>query len=103
MQQIVEAVSAAFGISVMDIYSARRMRPVAQARHVAMWLCRNCTSFTIPMIGRHFNRDHTSVMHAVRQTDARAAEDQAFAARVNELRARHQAGSGSSTIPCPIP
>lgn len=104
MQRIVEDVASVFGVSVLDIYSARRMRPQAQARHVAIWLCRHCTPFTITMIGRHFGRDHTTILHAVRQTELRVSGDKTFAERVKELRAQHQwTESGSSTIAWPIP
>lgn len=100
---MIDSVSKATGITAFDILSDRRMRPIAHARQAAMWLVRHCTHLSMPQIARHFHKDHTTVLHAVFKVDQRMATKPGFAQMMNELRARHQAGSGSSTIPCPIP
>jgi chromosomal replication initiator protein len=46
----------------------RRSRTVARPRQVAMYLSKNLTQHSLPEIGRQFGgRDHTTVMHAVKQ------------------------------------
>jgi chromosomal replication initiator protein len=53
---------------VIDLKSARRDKHVVRARHVAMFLCRELTTHSLPAIGRSFGmRDHTTVMHALRR------------------------------------
>ena len=48
-------------------------------RQVAMYLARELTDATLPAIGRHFQRNHTTVMHACRRTaDRIAADPQAY-------------------------
>jgi chromosomal replication initiator protein len=59
-----------YGISLLDLLSERRARPVARPRQVAMWLCKQLTPKSLPTIGRLFGgRDHTTVMHAVRKIE----------------------------------
>ena len=61
---------AAYGVSLIDLGSARRDRHTVDARHVAMWLARKLTAMSLPQIGRHIGkRDHTTVLHAVRRID----------------------------------
>jgi chromosomal replication initiator protein len=77
-----------FGIRVEEMWSERRARRVARPRQVAMYLARELTSYSLPRIGRHFgDRDHTTVMHALRVVEALCADDPAFAATITELQA----------------
>lgn len=49
-----------------DLAGISRCRAYAAPRQVCMWLCRQiCKSQSLPAIGRQFNRDHTTVMHAL--------------------------------------
>jgi chromosomal replication initiator protein len=55
-----------FNIKLSDIESSKRARKYSYPRQIAMYLCRNMTSLSLPAIGEAFgNRDHTTVMHAV--------------------------------------
>lgn len=65
--RIIAEVSSTYLVSADDLVSDRRDEPVAWARHVAMWLARELTSFSYPNIAKVFNRDHTTVIHAVRR------------------------------------
>ena len=74
-----------FGMTVLDLLSRRRARAVARPRQVAMWIARHATLHSLPEIGRAFgDRDHTTVMAAIRRVDALMAADPAFAARVRQ-------------------
>src|SRR5438132_68811 len=56
--------------------SARRAREVARPRQVAMYLSKQLTPKSLPDIGRRFGgRDHTTVIHAVRQIEKLRASD----------------------------
>jgi hypothetical protein len=64
---IQKVVAHYFGVPVREMTSARRSREVARPRQVAMYLARELTPFSLPMIGKLFgNRDHTTVIHALR-------------------------------------
>ncbi|HJM60139.1 MAG TPA: helix-turn-helix domain-containing protein, partial [Alphaproteobacteria bacterium] len=67
--------------------SARRAQMVARPRQVAMYLAKQLTQRSLPEIGRKFgNRDHTTVMHAVRKIDQLSQSDAGFAEDVELLR-----------------
>lgn len=68
---IQKAVAAYYNLSVNELLSDRRSRYVARPRQVAMWLCKRLTKRSLPDIGRRFgNRDHTTVLHAIRRIEA---------------------------------
>ena len=88
IHDIQQIVAQGFGVEVCDLTSRRRGRREARPRQVAMWLARAATPCSLPEIGRAFgNRDHTTVMHAIRQVDERIAADLGFAYLVRTLRA----------------
>ena len=66
LDSIVSAVSQKFKIPVSDIRSKARNKKIAQARHVAMFLCYEHLNITLSEIGQFFSgRDHSSVIHAI--------------------------------------
>jgi chromosomal replication initiator protein len=63
--EIITAVAAYYDISIDLLRSKLRTKPVAHARQVAMYFCRELTGASLSQIGRKFgNRDHTTVHHA---------------------------------------
>lgn len=57
-----------FGLSPLDLEGSSRSQPIAQARQIAMYLCREMTNLSLPKIGEVFGgRDHTTVMYANRK------------------------------------
>ena len=75
-----------FNISVKEMQSARRARSVARPRQIAMYLAKQLTSRSLPEIGRKFDRDHTTVMHAVRKVEELISKDSSIAENVDILR-----------------
>ncbi|HAI21064.1 MAG TPA: chromosomal replication initiator protein DnaA [Clostridiales bacterium UBA8153] len=58
-------VAAFYQLTVDDLKEKKRTRAVSYPRHVAMYLCRELTDFSLPRIGHEFGgRDHTTVIHA---------------------------------------
>jgi chromosomal replication initiator protein len=79
----------AFGITVEELVSHGRTSRVAWPRQVAMYLCREHTDHSLPVIGRRFGgRNHTTVLHACRRTSERLASDQDAFDAVRSLSAR---------------
>ena len=65
-----------YRIRKAEMTSARRAREVARPRQVAMYLSKQLTPRSLPEIGRRFGgRDHTTVIHAVRQIEKLRASD----------------------------
>jgi chromosomal replication initiator protein len=86
VDDIQKAVSEYYGMKQADLLSDRRNRAVARPRQVAMWLCKQLTTRSLPDIGRRFGgRDHTTVLHAVRKIEELKAVDAPIAADVEAL------------------
>src|SRR5215813_13315101 len=87
IDEIQKKVAEHFNLKVSDMHSARRARAVARPRQVAMYLAKQLTTRSLPEIGRKFgNRDHTTVMHAVRKVEELRTADASFAEDVELLR-----------------
>lgn len=66
MSLITSAVAEDYGVTVARIQSRRRNPEFAIPRMVAMYLCREILGQSTTAVGRHFDRDHTTVLHAVK-------------------------------------
>lgn len=87
IEDIQKHVAEHFNIRVSEMSSARRARNIARPRQIAMYLAKQLTTRSLPEIGRKFgNRDHTTVMHAVKQVSMLAEKDSAFSEDVELLR-----------------
>ena len=64
---IQEAVAHYYSLSLEDLLSGKRERKFSRPRQVAMYLAAELTGQPGTEIGRRFNRDHTTVIHARRQ------------------------------------
>lgn len=86
IDEIQKKVAEHFNISVKELQSSRRARTVARPRQIAMYLAKQLTSRSLPEIGRKFDRDHTTVMHAVRKVEELILEDPNLAENIEVLR-----------------
>ena len=82
---IIAQTAAYFGVSIDDLTGPSRGRHLVLARQIAMYLCRELTSMSLPQIGREFGRDHTTVMYADRKIHTLLAERRAVFNQVTEL------------------
>jgi chromosomal replication initiator protein len=70
VEDIQKAVCSHFRLSNSELLSKDRHKSVAFARQVAMYVCRQRLKSSFPELGRAFgNRDHTTVMSAVRRVE----------------------------------
>jgi chromosomal replication initiator protein len=79
-QIILEETASYFSLSTGDLMSKSRSRPLTNARHIAMYLTRECTGLSLVKIGEIFGgRDHTTVLHAINKvTEEMRARDTVF-------------------------
>jgi len=69
--------------------SQRRSRSLARPRQIAMYLAKQYTTNSLPDIGRRFsNRDHTTVIHAVKKIDELIRKDNQIKEDVVEIKKR---------------
>lgn len=64
-----------YGLKLSDLNSTRRDRKIARPRQLAMYLSKTLTSLSLPDIGTHFGRDHTTILHAVKTIEGLLKQD----------------------------
>lgn len=70
VEDIQKRVCDHYHLKIADMSSKRRDRVIARPRQVAMYLSKQLTSRSLPEIGQRFGgRDHTTVIHAIRQIE----------------------------------
>ena len=87
IDDILKIVSKHFGVNRSDLLSNRRNRSVVRPRQIGMYLAKKLTSRSLPEIGRRFgNRDHTTVLHAIRKVEQLMADDSGLKEEVELLK-----------------
>jgi chromosomal replication initiator protein len=74
-----------FGVRFDELLGKGRHAHLAQARHVLAWLLRQ-RGLSYPAIGKYLNKDHTTIMSAVRKVDAERAKSEAVARVLEEMK-----------------
>lgn len=77
--EIQQATASYYGLKLADLKSTRRERKIARPRQLAMYLAKTMTALSLPDIGAQFDRDHTTVIHAVRTIEDLLARDSKLA------------------------
>ncbi len=79
-QLIMEETATYFTLTTGDLVSKSRSRPLTTARHIAMYIMRECTGLSLVKIGEIFGgRDHTTVLHGIKKVeDEMRARDATF-------------------------
>ena len=87
VDKIQNVVSNYFNISLSEMLSQRRSRPLARPRQIAMYLAKKMTSRSLPEIGRRFaNRDHTTVIHAVKTISRLSEQDDEMKKNISQIK-----------------
>ena len=87
LNQISRVVAKEFGLNEKKIIGKSRKMELVNARHVAMFLCRELTSCSLNSIGLFFGkRDHSTVIHACKTTEDRIAADSGVANTISNLK-----------------
>ncbi len=86
---IVVLAAEEFHVTAEEILSPARFANVVLPRQVVAYLARNMTRLSMPKIGKHLgDRDHTTILSAIRKITRMVDQDQEFAGRVNKVRRR---------------
>lgn len=70
VRNIVCRVAREAGVTPDDIYGDSRKAHIARARAAAMHLSRKRLGYSYPKLGKIFNRDHTTIIHAINRVQA---------------------------------
>ncbi|MHB0912085.1 MAG: chromosomal replication initiator protein DnaA [Armatimonadota bacterium] len=83
---IQHVVARHFGLDAAVLRSEKRQKEIVAARHLAMYLTRELTEYTLPAIGRAFGgRNHATVVHACSRMRSELEEDTALQEAVEKL------------------
>lgn len=85
-QDVMEAVSRYFSVSITDMTGQSRIREILMPRQIAMYLCKKHLSLTHVRLGELFSgRDHTTVMNAVEKIEKKIQNDSQLLREVRAL------------------
>ena len=87
LEAIQDAVCAVNGVSKADLMSSSRSVPVVRARQLAMYIAREQTSLSLAEIARGFDRDHSTVSHAIHSVEAKLKPGSETLVRINTVHA----------------
>jgi len=82
---IKKCVAKHFKIDISDFNSKRKTHSIAWPRQIAMFLSTELTDMSLPEIGREFERDHSTVVHAREKIKEEIEKDPFFAAQLNQI------------------
>jgi chromosomal replication initiator protein len=76
IETIQKTVAHHYNIKITDLKSSRKLKIYSFPRQIAMYICRTMTKASFPEIGTKFGgKDHSTVIHAVRQIEKKVNED----------------------------
>ena len=86
-EAIQKAVAEHYGVKVSDLRSERKHKVIALPRQICMYLMRQMTKCSYPDIGHRFgDRDHSTVMYAVKKIEKKIREDVSLRNSIEALR-----------------
>ncbi len=85
---IMQIVADFYNVDVNDLPGNKRQSTIKQARHVSMYFMRDMLSLRFAEIGSIMNKDHSTVMNAVKKVETEINMDEQLAANVQQLRKR---------------
>ncbi len=87
-ERIISVVAEQYRVTPEDLIGPKRNKEYTQPRHIACYLIRDMTGASFQLIGRAFERDHTSVMHGIKKVQGEIDADNKFAAELVLLKNR---------------
>nr|WP_072514962.1 chromosomal replication initiator protein DnaA [Ndongobacter massiliensis] len=71
IEDIIRIVEETYGLETGALSSVSKQNAIARPRQIAMYLARHLTSLSLVAIGKHFNRDHTTVLHGLSKIETK--------------------------------
>ena len=83
---IKRVVSRHFKLDIEELNSKKKSQSISWPRQIAMFLAHEMTECSLPEIGRAFDRDHSTVVHARDQVKRKLEEDPFFSVEINQIK-----------------
>jgi chromosomal replication initiator protein len=78
VEQVLKKTAEFYDVSISDIKGKKRTANIAKPRQVAMYLARRLTKLSTPELGRKFERNHATILHAVQKVAKDMLNDETF-------------------------
>jgi chromosomal replication initiator protein len=85
VDKIFAAIEKKYDVTRQELTGNSRVKNVAQARHVAIYLIKTITDISYPSIGRIFNRNHATVISSVEVIKKKISTSPAVEIEISEL------------------
>lgn len=85
INKIVTEVARTYGAGSADIYSKKQNAQTTEMRQMAMYIVREMTGLSTKLIGREFNRDHSTVVYSLDKFTKRYNEDSKLRSVVDNI------------------
>ncbi len=92
MGRIVDLVCQIHLVSRDEILGKSRAQRLIYSRFLAVYLCRELTCASLPMLGRFFRRNHTAMLHACSAMEAWMLREPELAKKIERLKRDVAAG-----------
>lgn len=83
---VVAVVAQEFGVTPAEIIGDARSRDIVRARQAAVYVGREVTQRSSTVLGRYFQRDHSTILYTIATARALTSQDDEFARRCDAAR-----------------
>jgi DnaA-like protein len=87
-RDVMAVVAHEHGVTIKQLRGRQRDQRLSQVRMLAMYLCREVTGLSYPLLGKIFYRDHSTVVHGCQMIQARCRKHPHFAAATARLKSQ---------------
>ncbi len=87
LEDIIKLISKEFNIKPSEIISKSRNQNIVAARRTSIYLAREFTKESTPIIAKYFGlKDHSAVSHAIKSFNKKLKDDNDFRIKIEELK-----------------
>lgn len=92
IDKIMEIVAVYYDLTVLDIRGKKRTQSIAIARQIAMYLSTQYTRLSTTQIGKYFNKEHATIIHAATKIKKSMEEDKKLKSEIINIENRIKEG-----------
>ncbi|MDR2647131.1 MAG: chromosomal replication initiator protein DnaA, partial [Oscillospiraceae bacterium] len=85
VERVIEETARNYQLTISELRSKRRSAEISRARQVAMYVISQTTGLPTKAIGNEFDRDHSTVVYALREIREALAYDSSLRKAVQEI------------------
>lgn len=86
VEQILKSVATVFQVRISDLRGTSRTKSVALPRQVAMYLAKEMINESLLMLGVHFGKTHSTILHACKNIEKKVEQDETLRRQISMIR-----------------